>query len=93
MLEVDYGFNTLKYDELFYRVIDSLIYLHFEVESAEVILFYLYDRVNPGGSINPFIDAVGGEIYLETVQSLWDLVQRIEIDLSKKSNAKSETIK
>jgi hypothetical protein len=83
MLELDYGFNTAKYDESFYRIIDSLFHLHFSVESTELILFYLYDRINPDGSINPILDINGKDIILHDVDDLWFLVDKIESELKK----------
>jgi SAM-dependent MidA family methyltransferase len=40
MLESDYGFNTSTYDEPFYQIIDSLIYLHFDEDAADLIMFF-----------------------------------------------------
>lgn len=89
MLEGDFGVNVTKYDELFFQIIDSLLYLHFEPKAAEVILFYLYERYNPDGTNNPIIDANGDEIMLETTEDLWNLVQFIETNPKRKNNAKS----
>lgn len=84
MMEGDFGINTTKYDELFYQIIDSLLYLHFEPKAAEVILFYLYERYNPDGTINPILDSNGNEILLETTEDLWNLVHFIENPKKKK---------
>jgi len=84
MLEGDFGINTTKYDELFYQIIDSLIYLHFDPKAAEVILFYLYERYNPDGTVNSILDANGNEVMLETTEDLWNLVQFIETNPKKK---------
>ncbi len=89
MLEGDFGINNSKYDELFFQIIDSLIYLHFEPKAAEVILFYLYERYNPDGTVNPILDTNGNEVMLETTEDLWNLVQFIETNPKKKNNAKS----
>jgi hypothetical protein len=84
MLEGDFGINTTKYDEFFYQIIDSLIYLHFEPKAAEVILFYLYERYNPDGTTNPILDSTGEEVVLENAEDLWSLVQLIESNPKKK---------
>ena len=89
MLEGDFGINNSKYDELFFQIIDSLVYLHFEPKAAEVILFYLYERYNPDGTVNPILDTNGNEVMLETTEDLWNLVQFIETNPKKKNNAKS----
>ena len=77
MLESDYGFNTNLYDEPFYQIIDSLIYMHFDEEAADAIMFYLYERVNPDGTFNSVIDIDDNEIPLENAEDLWMLVQQI----------------
>jgi hypothetical protein len=84
MLEGDFGINTTKYDETFYQIIDSLIYLHFEPKAAEVILFYLYERCNPDGTTNPILDVNGDEVLLKSTEDLWNLVQLIETNPKKK---------
>jgi hypothetical protein len=87
ILESDFNIDVTKYEELFYQIIDSLIYLHFDPKAAEVILFYLYERSNPDGTINSILDANENEIMLETVEDLWNLVQFIETNPKKKNNA------
>ena len=77
MLESDYGFNTTKYDEPFYQIIDSLIYMHFTEDAADLIMFYLYERVNPDGTFNTVIDTNENEFLLENAEDLWTLVQQI----------------
>ena len=77
MLESDYGFNTIRYDEPFYQIIDSLIYLHFDEDAAELIMFYLYERLNPDGTANEVLDVNGDVVSLENAEDLLTLVQQI----------------
>jgi hypothetical protein len=86
MLESDYGFNTNLYDEPFYQIIDSLIYMHFDEEAADLIMFYLYERVNPDGTFNSVTDINGDEVPLENAEDLWILVQQITEE-NKNNNA------
>jgi hypothetical protein len=86
MLESDYGFNTNLYDEPFYQIIDSLIYMHFDEEAADLIMFYLYERVNPDGTFNYVTDINGDEVPLENAEDLWILVQQITEE-NKNNNA------
>ena len=87
ILESDFNIDITKYEELFYQIIDRLIYLQFDPKAAEVILLYLYERFNPDGTANPVLDANGNEVMLETTEDLWNLVQFIETDPKKKNNA------
>jgi hypothetical protein len=86
MLESDYGFNTNLYDEPFYQIIDSLIYMHFDEDAADLIMFYLYERVNPDGTFNSVTDVNGDEVPLENAEDLWILVQQITEE-NKNNNA------
>ena len=70
----DLQLDFTNYDESFLETIDALIILHFGKEGAEVISYYLWERVNPDGSINPLQDAEGTLIILQTASELWDLL-------------------
>lgn len=84
ILDSDYGINNTKYDEPFFKIIDSLLYLHFDTDAADLIMFYIYDRVNPDGSLNALIDSEGTEIFLETPIELWHLVKQVLDENNKK---------
>lgn len=76
-MNVDYGLDLTKYDEPFFQIIDSLIYLHFGKDAGELIMFYIYERTNPDNTINPLYDSDNNIIPLENVQDLWELVNRL----------------
>jgi len=66
--------DLANYDEAFLDTIDALIVLHFGKEGAELIAYYLWDRVAPDGSISPLLDSDNKEVYLETALDLWNLL-------------------
>jgi hypothetical protein len=74
---MDYGLDYSKYDESFHAVIDALIYMSFGKDSAELISFYLWDRLNPDGSINPILDEYDKEIILKDSYELWELMCKL----------------
>jgi hypothetical protein len=78
MLDADYGVNMARYDEPFFQIIDSLIYLHFGKEASELIMFYLYERVNPDGTINDILDENNNPVPLEGVEDLWELIKQLK---------------
>ena len=80
----DYGLDMAKYDEPFFQIIDSFIFMHFGKEAAELIFFYLYDRLNPDGSINVLVDPTGRDVILQNPDELWVLLQIIKEGLKKK---------
>ena len=72
LMYVDLQVDFTTYDESFLNIIDALVILHFGKEGAELIAYYLWDRVNPDGSINPLIDENNNPIVLETAGDLWE---------------------
>jgi hypothetical protein len=84
LLEGDFALDLTKYDDIFYEAIDNLIVMHFGKEAAELVFFYLYDRLNPDGSINVLLDPNGTEIVLQTPEDLWLLIQHVTESLKVK---------
>lgn len=72
LMYVDLQLDFTTYDESFLDIIDALVILHFGKEGAELIAYYLWDRVNPDGSINPLIDENNNPVTLETASDLWE---------------------
>lgn len=72
-LQLDFA----NYDEAFLDTIDALIILHFGKEGAEVVGYYLWERLNPDGTINPLLDEDDNVIILETAADLWNLLLKL----------------
>ena len=66
--------DLTKYDEAFLDTIDALIVLHFGKEGAELISYYLWERLAPDGTVVPLVDADNNEVILENAQDLWNLL-------------------
>jgi hypothetical protein len=76
LMYAELNLDLSNYDESFLDVIDALIFLHFGKDGAELISYYLWDRLDPTGEINPLTDETGKEIILENAQDLWNLLVR-----------------
>jgi len=63
-----------SYEDVFYNVIESIMEMFFSKEELEVINFYVYDRINPDGSINHLLDKNNKDIPLTSIGDLWDLI-------------------
>jgi hypothetical protein len=74
LMYADMDIDMFKYDEKFLGVIDVMFYLHFGNACSDVIAFYLYDRQNPDGTLNPILDDNDNEIILENPYDLWNLL-------------------
>ena len=77
LMYAELNLDLANYDEAFLDTIDALIILHFGKEGAEVIAYFLWDRVGPDGSIEPLLDEQNIPVYLETANDLWNLLIRI----------------
>jgi len=86
LVGTEFDIDLSKYDETFYEVIDNLMLMQFGKQAAEVIFFYVYERMNPDGTINELRDANDTPIILNSPTDLWDLVNFIK-------NAPSKTTK
>lgn len=73
-LKLDFG----TYDEMFLQIIDSLLLLHFGKDGYELISFYLYEKINPDGSINELHDDEGNIVPSETAQDIWNILVKIK---------------
>jgi hypothetical protein len=73
----DLQLDLEKYDDKFFEIIDSLLYINFGKECSELIAYYLYNRINPDGTMNPVIDEDGGEIFLSSPYELYELLIRV----------------
>lgn len=78
LMMTELGLDYSKYNEKFYEVIDRMFGLHFGAEAAEIIFFYIYERINPDGSVNELEDEKGQTITLTSPTDLWYLVNHIK---------------
>lgn len=85
----DLSLDFTGYDEKFYFVIDSLFHLHFGKNAAEVIFFYLYDRINADGTANGLMNEEGEVIELTSPTDLWYLLKAMQ-DREKGGKAKKK---
>jgi len=79
----DLKIDFTTYDEKFYDVIDTLILMQFGKEASEIIFFYLYERVNPDGTINQLVDTNDNYVVLNSPTDLWELVKVIQNQVGK----------
>jgi hypothetical protein len=88
IIGTEFSVDLSSYDELFYEIIDNLMVMHFGKEASEIIFFYVYERINPDGTINELRDMNDNPVILESPNDLWAI-----INLIKAKNASSKTPK
>ena len=73
----DLNLDFTNYDEKFFTIIDMLLYMNFGKQCMELIGFYLYDRVNADGTMNPIIVNDKEEVILHNPTDLWNLMCKV----------------
>lgn len=77
MMYMELQLDFTKYDEPFLDTIDALIVLYFGKEGAELISWYLWERLNPDGTMNPLLDEEGKEVPVNSAAELWAILVAI----------------
>lgn len=77
-----YKINLLEYEEMFYQTIEGFILLKYGAISTEIILWYIFVRLDEEGKVTPLIYQIKGkedeEIYLNNAEDLWNFLKRLE---------------
>ena len=77
-----YKINLLEYEEQFYQVIEGFILLKYGLWKTEIILWYIFARVDENGEVIPLAykikDKEEEEIILNTSNDLWEFLKKIE---------------
>ena len=75
----DFNVDFTEYDESFFRVIESLMKLHFTEKQRSMINWWLYDKFLPSGDVLILNDNdTHEEIPTETPEDIWDLLQELK---------------
>jgi hypothetical protein len=77
LVYADLDLDFSNYDEKFFAIIDMLLYMNFGKQCMELIGFYLYDRINHDGSINPLLVNDKEELLLTNPYDLWNLMCKV----------------
>jgi len=75
ILASDFGMDMSTYDEIFNKIIDNLIYLNFGKQVGDLIMFFIYDRLDGEGNVVPIKDSNGMDVYINSVEDLWEIVK------------------
>jgi len=81
LLAADFKLQLDNYNEDFYQIIDSLLLLYLGKQGFELVSFYLYDRINPDGTVNYLMDENQKEVKLETAEDLFNLLCKVNPSL------------
>jgi hypothetical protein len=82
LMYADLSLDFSTYDEKFFAAIDILLHMNFGGKGADVIAFYLYDRLNGDGTVNPLIVNGKTEVKLMNPYDLWNFLCQVNPKLN-----------
>ena len=75
----DYNIDFTEYDDPFFKIISSLMKLHFSDKQRSMINWWLYDKFLPSGDVLILNDNETDEtIPTETPEDIWELLQELK---------------
>ena len=77
LMYADLSLDFSTYDEKFFSTIDMLLHMNFGAKCSDVIAFYLYDRLNADGTVNPLVINGKHEVILNNPYELWNLLCQV----------------
>ena len=76
----DYNVDLTDYDDPFFKIIDSLMKIHFNGKQRSIINWWLYDKFLPSGDVLILNDnETHEEIPTETPEDIWDLLENLNL--------------
>ena len=74
--------NLLEYEEDFFLIIEDLLLLKFGEWKTELMLWYIYGRLNDKGVVQPLIlhhkSKPNEKVYLKNIAELWEFLNLLE---------------
>jgi hypothetical protein len=88
---LELGFDIENIEEPYLDVIELLFGLHFGGWTAELVEWYLFDRIDEDGEIYPLVlsedeEDEGEKIMIKNPEEFWDIIQKIKNKINKKEN-------
>jgi hypothetical protein len=83
VIEGQFGLGITNYEEPFYIVAENLIYMHYGEWQGDIILWWLFERLDEEGSLLPINlndhdKKLEEEVFIETIEDLWYFIKKIE---------------
>lgn len=90
-VEQEHGLKLEKYDGLFFLLIENLFYHHYGEWQTELILWYVYDRLDDEGNVIPMLvfdeqsDEDEEELNIKDANDLWKFIQTVKKKIKNKN--------
>lgn len=81
ILYEDFAIDLYSYEEYFIKIIENLLLIKYGDAISEIIVWYLYDRVDESGKIYPLIYEEKGKeevkLIIKTPNDLWKFIDKL----------------
>jgi hypothetical protein len=78
----NFGINFIDFETDYHQTIENLILIKYGLLKTEIILWYIFGRLNEENEPSPLIlkydDRDDEEIFINDVKELWDFLNKIE---------------
>jgi len=72
------GVNIMEYEDGYLKVIDLLLEKHFGEAKSQIIMWWVFESINPEGEISALVDENEKEHLLTTPQELYKFLKRYD---------------
>jgi len=72
------GVNIMEYEDGYLKVIDLLLEKHFGEAKSQIIMWWVFESINPEGEISALVDENEKEHLLKTPQELYKFLKRYD---------------
>ena len=79
--------NLLEYEEQYYQIIENLLLLKYGTQKTEVVLWYIFGRIDDKGNVKPVIKNKT-KIILSTPSELWEFLETLDREEKDDKNKK-----
>lgn len=72
------GINVMEYEEGYLKVINVLLKKHFGEAKAQIIMWWVFESINPEGEVSALVDENKKEHILNTPEELYKFLKRYD---------------
>lgn len=72
------GINVMEYEEGYLKVINALLKKHFGEAKTQIIMWWVFESINPEGEVSALVDENKKEHIINTPQELYKFLKKYD---------------
>ena len=72
------GINVMEYEEGYLKVINALLEKHFGEAKTQIIMWWVFESINPEGEVSALVDENKKEHIINTPQELYKFLKKYD---------------